>query len=73
VFEEPPKSIQTEGGGGTRSVLQGLGSEDPEEVLGLVDSKRDEMVRIIRLHARWDEPTSPFANKWQTLLKLVDK
>ena len=73
VFEGPPKSIQTQGGGGTRSVLQGLGSEDPEEVLGPVASDRDEMARIIRLHARWDEPTSAFANKWQELLKLVDK
>lgn len=73
VFEEPPNSIETQGGGGTRSVLQGFGFEDPEEVLSPVDSEHDEMVRIIRLHARWDEPSSPFANKWQALLKSVDK
>jgi len=73
VFEPPPGSIQAQGGGGTRSVLRGLGSEAPEEVLGPVASERNEMVRIIRLHARWDEPTSPFAHKWQELIKLVDK
>jgi len=73
VFEPPPGSIQTQDGGGTRSVLQGLGSEDPKKVLGPVASDREEVVRIIRLHARWDEPSSPFAHKWQELLKLVDK
>ena len=73
VFEQPPESIQTQGGGGTRSVLEGLGSEDPKEVLGPVASDREEMVRIIRLHARWDEPTSRFAHKWQELIKLVCK
>ena len=53
TFEEPPKSIDTSGTGGTRTVIEGVGN-DPETILRLVNA--DDGMRITRLHARWDEP-----------------
>jgi Zn-dependent protease with chaperone function len=70
-FEDPPKSIKTKGGGGTRTALIGLGAEDPEVVLGPIASDRAEVIRIVELHARWDEASTPFARRWAAFAKRL--
>lgn len=67
MFAQPPKSIQTKGGGGTRSVLTGLSGEDPGEVLGPVESKDDAVTHIIEQHARWDAGDTKYALQWISL------
>ena len=69
-FEKPPTSIKTKGGGGSRSVLTGLGAEPPEDILGAL-SDTDEMVRIVRLHARWDAPSTPHYAAWKDLASRI--
>jgi hypothetical protein len=69
-FEKPPTSIKTKGGGGTRTVLTGLGAESPEDVLGALPDT-DEMVRIVRLHARWDAPSTPHYAAWKDLASRI--
>ena len=69
-FEKPPASISTKAGGGTRTVLTGLGAEAPEDVLGTVPDP-DEMVRIIILHARWDSPSTRHYAAWKDLASRI--
>jgi hypothetical protein len=71
-FQEPPRSISTKAGGGTRSVLTGLSGEDPEEVLGPLGENRKEIFRIIRAHARWDDARTPHASDWSDLARRVE-
>lgn len=65
-FHEPPDSISTSGGGGKRTVLSGMGGDDPDDVLNYVKSKQ-EREQLILAHANWDKPGSPFAEKWQAI------
>lgn len=53
VFEDPPKSISTKGGGGTRTVLQGLADLPADRQL---DALADDAQRrqLIATHLRWD-------------------
>jgi Zn-dependent protease with chaperone function len=63
VFEEPPKTISTKGGGGTRTVLQGLGDLSPERQLNVLanDAQRRQ---LIATHLRWDAAGSATATAW---------
>ena len=63
LFTEPPKSISSNGGGGTRTVLTGLGYLAPQEALDLVG---DELQRatLVHAHARWDDTNSTNALGW---------
>jgi len=63
VFEEPPKTISTKGGGGTRTVLQGLGDLSPERQLNALanDAQRRQLVAT---HLRWDAAGSAPAMAW---------
>ncbi|HKX43735.1 MAG TPA: M48 family metallopeptidase [Burkholderiaceae bacterium] len=63
LFAEAPKSISTKGGGGTRDVLTGLGSEAPQQQLGVLATD-GERQRLIATHARWDGLDSPYAGHW---------
>jgi Zn-dependent protease with chaperone function len=65
-FAEPPQSIQTKGGGGTRWVLTGLGDQ-PEEAAKLFKSE-DELSRAAMAHAKWDDPSLPTTAQWQALV-----
>jgi Zn-dependent protease with chaperone function len=71
-FAEPPASISTKGGGGTRSVITGLSGESPEEVLGALENNRAEMVRVIKLHANWDSPSATYSEQWAQLVQRVN-
>lgn len=74
-LENPPKSIQTKGGGGTRTVLTAFAAEAPEEVLGALEgSSMDdpkEAIRLIGLHLKWDPEESSAGRAWRTFLADV--
>lgn len=63
VFQDPPKTIQTKGGGGTRSALSGFAQMSPVQVLEMV-SADDEKKALLIQHARWDSPHSPYIMDW---------
>ncbi len=72
VFREPPDSIQTKSGSGTRSVLSGFGDGSPEEVLGFVEEDA-ERIRLIKLHAAWDGEKSEYSQRWRELAKELEQ
>jgi hypothetical protein len=63
VFEEPPKTISTKGGGGTRTVLQGLADMPPDRQLDALanDAQRRQ---LIATHLRWDASGSGAVVPW---------
>ncbi|GAB3255916.1 M48 family metallopeptidase [Chitinimonas naiadis] len=63
LFEEPPRSISTKSGGGTRTVLSGLGDLSPGEQLGDLDDAAASR-QVILAHARWDSGNSTYAAHW---------
>lgn len=66
LFAKPPESISTKGDGGTRTVLEGLGHYPPGQQLGLIGDDK-ERLRLIALHARWDETSREYTDDWLTL------
>jgi Zn-dependent protease with chaperone function len=66
LFAAPPESISTKGGGGTRSILEGLGQYGPGQQLSLVADDK-ERLRLIALHARWDETSQEHTDDWLML------
>lgn len=73
-FENPPSSISVSAGsgGGTRSVLTGLGGQAPDFVLGPVQNDSAEVSRIIHLHAQWDLASTRYDDEWKLLAQRVD-
>lgn len=67
VFEEPPTSVSTKGGGATRSVLTGFGGEDPVKFLGIIQSDPGSLARVVNLHSNWDEEGTPYLAKWREI------
>ncbi len=72
LFEEPPKQINTKGGGGTRSVLSGFGDRSPSNILELLNSDAEKQA-LAAAHARWDDTTSKYALQWLSLAMRTDK
>jgi Zn-dependent protease with chaperone function len=70
-FEQPPHSISSKTGGGSRTVLSGLSGESPEQVLGPLKDNRNEMIRVIRLHANWDLPSAQYKQQWSDLAQKI--
>ncbi len=66
LFAEPPKSVQTKGGGATRSILTGLGDGPPSEVLKLVKG-HGERTQVLRAHARWDQGSARYTTEWRAM------
>lgn len=66
VFEQPPESISTKSGGGTRDVISGFGNENPAGVLSLAATEQ-ERAQLVATHARWDAGTSPNTAYWLDL------
>jgi hypothetical protein len=66
IFAQPPASIRTKGGGGTRTVLDGVSNAPPDE---LAESIRDEAAAAAMLlaHVRYDAPDSPYLPDWLAL------
>jgi hypothetical protein len=63
LFEEPPKTLSTKSGGGTRTVLSALSGASPLRAFRFVDSQAERQ-RMSRVHALWDAPESPHLNQW---------
>jgi Zn-dependent protease with chaperone function len=63
AFEDPPKTISTKGGGGTRSVLTAVGDGDPR-VIEDVANKDGAFPRIVLTHVRWDGTDSRHILAW---------
>lgn len=63
LFADPPKTISSKSGGGTRSVLSGADNRAPSQALGTAASD-DERARIVRAHAMWDDTRSRHAAEW---------
>lgn len=70
LFEDPPKSVETKSGGASRSVLTGLGGEDPLKFLGVLQTDSAALLRVVTLHAKWDEE-GPYLAKWHELATKV--
>ena len=69
VFVEPPESISTSGGGGSRQVLSALSNQSPSSVLGaLNDGDTRGAARIAEAHARWDA-TDGYLAEWMLRAK----
>ncbi|KQO20490.1 hypothetical protein ASF11_25015 [Acidovorax sp. Leaf76] len=70
VLEEPPKSIQTKGSGGTRTVLSAPPANSWRSNLGVVE-KEDTRKAVILAHARWDSPESASLMDWLTQASVL--
>jgi hypothetical protein len=66
VLREPPESIKTSAGGTTRTVLSAPGDRAPEDILGIVEDEA-ERIRIIELHATWDQGDGDHTIRWREL------
>lgn len=63
LFQEPPESVKTKGGGATRDVLAAVVGLRPNSILYYVD-KKEEMQAMIKQHVIWDNANSPFIAYW---------
>ncbi|KAF1041458.1 MAG: Protease HtpX [Herbaspirillum frisingense] len=67
VFAEPPKSISSKSGGGSRSVLSAAGGLAPADAATL--TKLQELGGLQRAHARWDDAHDPYLAAWMATIK----
>jgi Zn-dependent protease with chaperone function len=65
VFEQPPESINTQGSGGTRRVLEAVDSS-PAGLVQLLD-RDEERARLVTAHVRWDSPDAAVLEAWLAL------
>jgi Zn-dependent protease with chaperone function len=63
VFRDPPASIQTKGGGGTRSVLAAISDVSASEVLASLSSPQDQ-AGVLAAHVRWEPEDSRHLLTW---------
>ncbi|HEY2929695.1 M48 family metallopeptidase, partial [Piscinibacter sp.] len=66
LFSEPPRSISSKGGGGTREALASLADASASQQLAELKNGA-EQTRLILTHARWDATASAHALEWLTL------
>lgn len=67
VFEDPPRSIRTKGGGESRRVLEAVPvNQVTTQLSALPPDEKPE--RLIQAHARWDATDSAGIALWWTLL-----
>jgi hypothetical protein len=70
VLREPPDSIESSSGGGTRTVLSAPGDRSPDDILSIVENDA-ERIRLIKLHATWDQGNSDHSNRWRELAESL--
>lgn len=70
IFTEPPQSISSKSGGGTRLVLSNTGNVEPQRILSrAVDAgQRDQ---ILHAHAQWDDLNSAYLLEWLWLARQL--
>lgn len=66
LFEKPPQSVKTKGGGATRTVLEAPGDIDPRYVMSAVTQPADAPL-VLAAHARWDPPETAHLFEWLNL------
>lgn len=71
VFENPPKTVSTKGGGATRTVLTHHSKMHPQQMLDLVSDKA-ESENTIRMHAIWGSGNSRWIDQWLGLAAQQD-
>ena len=72
LFEEPPESISVSSGsrGTVRTVLSGLGQENPFQLVDMVDDEQ-QLENMVSKHVAWDSPDSPNIILWMQLAGQV--
>lgn len=65
-FRDPPESISSKSGGGTRTVLSGAGDKDPQDILGGVPGVA-QRIAMVHAHAQWDDVTTEHVESWKML------
>ena len=63
LFEKPPESVKTSGGGATRQVLSGFAEVSPGQQLALHTDSAERRQAILA-HARWDATSSAHIVSW---------
>lgn len=72
LFEQPPKTLSTKSGSGTRTVLSAVLGTPPYRVLGFAQTPA-ERARIVAAHALWDAPEDARLNQWLRLAAEQDE
>jgi hypothetical protein len=62
VFEEPPRSVSTSGGGATRTVLSAFPERGVLSQLSMV--KPEDEARLVAAHVLWDPPGTSQVTTW---------
>ncbi|WP_345789612.1 M48 family metallopeptidase [Paraburkholderia terrae] len=70
VFAAPPASIQTKGGGGIRTVLEGSDDMTPDLLVAQFKDK-SAAVPMLLSHVRFDAPDSAYLSDWLSLSSAV--
>ncbi|WP_460805651.1 M48 family metallopeptidase [Microbulbifer agarilyticus] len=72
LFEEPPESVSTSSGsrGTVRTVLTGLGQENPFYLAEMVEDEK-QLANMVSKHVEWDSPDSPYIVLWLQLANEV--
>lgn len=66
-FTEPPASISTKSGSGTRKVLSGAPANvEPAALLERLDNEQERR-RVAATHVQWDTPDTPQISLWKAL------
>lgn len=63
LFQEPPTSVKTKGGGAIRTVLSGFAEQGPNRQLQMIQNSAEQPA-LIRAHARWDAAGSRHLMHW---------
>lgn len=73
VFEEPPASIGSKSGGGTRSVLTALAQAAPSRIDDALGRNETALRAIAEAHARWDSGGNPWLTEWMMRAREGEK
>lgn len=63
VFEAPPRTLSTKGGGGRRMVLSGSADQGPEVELNMLHNDAERRALILA-RARWDDSNTKYVLHW---------
>lgn len=63
LFEKPPQSVRTKGGGAFRTVYEAAGDLQPQYLLSAA-AQAAEVPAVVAAHARWDPPETPHLFDW---------
>jgi hypothetical protein len=73
IFEQPPESISTSrsSDGGTRDVVGAFGHDNPSAMLATLQD-REQQVKFIQAHARWDSSDGHYTAYWLALASSIE-